>query len=965
MLISLLGPMEVRLDDGAPVDVGGAKQRAVLAQLCRTPNVAVSADRLAEGVWGEQVPPRYRQNLQVYVSTLRRLLEPNRPAMAPSRILSRRDAYELTSADDEIDVRCFEVGLRNGREALSAGRPDAAATALREALARWRGEPLVDLVDQPFAARWITELDRQRTDALSERIRADLALGRSAELLPELSDLVERFPEREAFWEQLMIALYRCGRQTEALEVFRIARERLLEEAGLDPGPALAATAEAILNQDPALLALAPVTSEARSVPVPLTPVIGSADDIATVVALIGAGERLVTMTGPGGVGKTRLALAVALELRAAGREVVWVPLEQVRTAGEAADSVTRAMSVASQSDAASGKHAGLLLLDNLEQIPDVGDLVRTLVQATPALQILATSRSLLGVRGERVVPVQPLDLASAVELFETRAMAVDPTLDLQRWRPDVEQLCQALDRLPLAVELAGARVGLFTPRELADELATDPRSLDLSIGEDRQGSVQRLVAWSLDLVSAQARKLLARLASCPGSVDLETVGAVGATAGLSSTDIPRIVDELVRGALLRSVEGRDRRRFVMLNIVRSVAAAELSTEDRGLVADGLADLWVSRARRASTWVEPDAARLASTRADLAATWWVIDHLLGTGRADDAAAILLADLRALFLVQRTQEALDALLRVLATDDLSDDLRAAVSVGAGAAAYKRHDPRAEELLAAVEQLPATDHANRVVGLTNLCAYRADLGEAEQAELLGKAALAAAVRSGVPRLQAIAHSACEWAALRREAFSDAVHHAREQLRLSGSDEEAALALNDLALAELFQENTGAALEAAAEALTLARRQGAEHPIAVAQQELGYALVQSGDGLNGAAMLVQALRQVRADAESEDTGFLLETAAALGLAACLAGHSDGGQRLIRRANAAADQEYPGELAVTEPLRPVARAHAIEIAEGPKVPGRLPTVIEIVDEAIALGTLMSGVDRSKPVST
>src|SRR6478752_4182833 len=385
--------MEVRLDDGAPVDVGGAKQRAVLAQLCRTPNVAVSADRLAEGVWGEQVPPRYRQNLQVYVSTLRRLLEPNRPAMAPSRILSRRDAYELTSADDEIDVRCFEVGLRNGREAL------------------------VDLVGQPFAARWITELDRQRTDALAERIRADLALGRSTELLPELSDLVERFPEREAFWEQLMIALYRCGRQTEALEVFRIARERLLEEAGLDPGPALAATAEAILNHDPALLALAPVTSEARSVPVPLTPVIGSADDIATVVALIGAGERLVTMTGPGGVGKTRLALAVALELRAAGREVVWVPLEQVRTAGEAADSVTRAMSVASQSDAAPGKHAGLLLLDNLEQIPDVGDLVRTLVQATPALQILATSRSLLGVRGERVVPVQPLDLASAAEL--------------------------------------------------------------------------------------------------------------------------------------------------------------------------------------------------------------------------------------------------------------------------------------------------------------------------------------------------------------------------------------------------------------------------------------------------------------------------------------------------------------------------------------------------------------------
>lgn len=953
MLISLLGPLEVRTDDDVPVDPGGAKQRAVLAQLSRKPNIAVSADHLAEGVWGVSVPPRYRQNLQVYVSTLRRLLEPNRPGKAPSRIAGHREAYELVAGDDEIDVRRFDVLLHAGRAALAEGRPDAAASHLRNALALWRGEPLADLADQPFAAAWTTELLQKRIDAEEERIRADLACGHSAQLVPELSDLVQQNPERESFWEQLMLALYRCGRQSEALETFRTARDRLLEESGLDPGPALARMADAVLNHDPDLLALAPITSEARNVPVPLTAVVGGAREVATVMSLIERGERLIVMTGPGGVGKTRLALAAAPSVEAIGSRVVWVPLEDVTTTEQAAARVAHHRGVNDLSAGGrSSARKDLLLLDNLEQIPGVGAMIKSLLEAQPSLQLLATSRSALGVPGENVVQVNPLDLASAVELFASRARAVDPSLDIELCRPAVERVCAALDGLPLAVELASARVNVFTPDELAAELVRDPRSLDTVQSEGRQGSVSGLVTWSLDLLSRPARALMARLAACPGSVDLETAAAAGVAAGLSAEDTKRAVAELVRGALLRSVEGAEGRRFIMLNVVRSVAGVDLSVEECNAVFRQIADLFVARARRLAPWVEPDGARLAAARADLALTRWVIDYLVRSGLADDAAVILCAGLRTYTVLGRADEAMRMLVRLLEDGNLSEGARPAVSVAAGSAAYKCSNPRATELLSAVDALDDSDYPNQVLGLTALCARLADAGEAELAAARARDALQAAEISKEPALQMLAHSAWGWAAIRRGAFREAAEHGRAQLTLATSDEDAALALTDVALAELFQENTQAALDAAAEALAVARRQGPGRPVAMAQQQLGYALVQGGDGSGGAAMLSAALSTVP---EDHDVGFTLETAAAVGLAACLAGYRSEGKNLIRRANAVADRLYPGELAVIEPLRGTGARHQIDIAREASITQRVPAVAEVRTEAVTLGKLIA----------
>ncbi len=306
--------MEVRDAADALVDAGGAKQRAVLAQLCRTPNRPVSVDSLAEGVWGETVPPRYRQNLQVYVSTLRRTLEPDRAQSAPSRMVGHGDAYELVAGPDDIDVDVFERGCVDGLAALAAGRPGAAAEILRSALQIWRGPALVDLAAQPFAAPWIAELDARRLVALEARLEADLAGGRHAETVTELAGLSEAHPDRERLWELLVLALYRCGRQSEAMDVYRKARRRLADEVGLEPGPSLARLGRQVLEHDPALL-VEPPRSRAEPIPVPLTGLLGREALLEELLTAAADRARLVVLTGPGGVGKTRLALAAAHEL--------------------------------------------------------------------------------------------------------------------------------------------------------------------------------------------------------------------------------------------------------------------------------------------------------------------------------------------------------------------------------------------------------------------------------------------------------------------------------------------------------------------------------------------------------------------------------------------------------------------------------------------------------------------------
>src|SRR5260370_22709896 len=253
----VLGPLEVG-DDGRSSPGAGAKQRTVLAVLPVNANHVVSRDKLIDELWGDHPPETAVQSLQNYVSNLRKLLPPD-------ALLSRPPGYVLQLAPDELDVRCFEHLLANGHEALAQGDPGRAAAVLREALALWRGPALAEFAFEPFAQPEIGRLGDLRLVRVEERIEADLALARHADLIGELEALIAENPHRERLRGQLMLALYRSGRQAEALEAYQQARHALVEELGIEPSPALQELEKAILRQD-AALDLAPATGPERSI---------------------------------------------------------------------------------------------------------------------------------------------------------------------------------------------------------------------------------------------------------------------------------------------------------------------------------------------------------------------------------------------------------------------------------------------------------------------------------------------------------------------------------------------------------------------------------------------------------------------------------------------------------------------------------------------------------------------------
>ena len=671
------------------------------------------------------------------------------------------------------------------------------------------------------------------------------------------------------------------------------------------------------------------------------------------VLALIEHGERLVVLTGPGGVGKTRLCLAAAERLGAAGRSVVWVPLEEVDSAEGASAAIAQRLGVADL-DADRARLTGrtdILLLDNLEQIPDLAGTLQGLLEAVPTLHVLATSRSPLSVRGEKVLELQPLDPGtSAVELFAERAQTSTRLSTSRVCRPATVRICEALDGLPLAIELVSARVTLFTVEELADQLDfnPDPEDPPDSIPEraGRQGSLRGLVGWSLALLPARTRTFFLHLAACPGSVDLDTAVVVGAGLGLTTTEARTATADLVRAALVRTVESGAGRRFTMLNTVRVVATAELGPHREDVVAS-LADHWLARARDVDPISQPGPQRIASTLADLPATQWVLEFLTRQGRTGEAAEIVLANRRALAVLGRADETLRAALALLESD-LSEPMRARLLVVAGGAAYTCHqDERAAELLSAVTALDEQDFVYRVFGHTSLCAFNADRGNPEIAAHHAQQSLAYAEASSNPSLLRLAHSAAGWSAIRRGAYNDAAEHARAQLRLATDNESTILALLDITLAELFRESTETAIEVATESLRLARRLGPSTPLTQAQQFLGYALLQADDATGAAAMLTASLRTLRSNS---DAGVSLETAAAIGLAAAVAGRRDAGRQLIRRSNAVAVDMF-GAGAITEPLHTTAARHQVDISLDQDGHQPVESLSDILDRALELG--------------
>jgi len=571
----ILGPLEAERED-RPLAVTGRKPRALLALLLLHPNETVPTDRLIDDLWGERPPATAANTLQVYVSKLRKLLA--------DRLVTEGAGYALRVEPDELDAARFERIAEQGRAALTQRSYGEAAERLHEALALWRGPALADLRYEPFAQAEITRLEELRLAAVEDRIEAELFLGRHDQLVAELEALVSENPLRERLRRQLMLALYRAGRQAEALDAYRVARDVLVEQLGLEPGPELRELEQAILRQDESL-ARRPLP--ASNLPVPASTLVGRARELGEICDRLRRGEvRLVTLTGAGGAGKTRLALeaanAVAPELPDGA---FFVALEAIRDPALLLPAIAQVAAVREGSeqplleslrDRLTGRRA-LILLDNFEQLADAAPLLAEVLAAAPGVSFLVTSRTALRLSGEHEYPVHPLGLDDAVALFVERAQSADPGFRLtDEDAGAVAEVCERLDGLPLALELAAARTKLLSPAAMLarlgrrlELLSRGPRDLP-----PRHQALRNTIAWSYDLLDASEQSLFSRLSVFAGGCTLESAVAVG---DASLDEIATLID----GSLLERRPGADGAlRFQMLETIREYALERLEAGD-------------------------------------------------------------------------------------------------------------------------------------------------------------------------------------------------------------------------------------------------------------------------------------------------------------------------------------------------------------------------------------------------
>jgi predicted ATPase/DNA-binding SARP family transcriptional activator len=564
-IFRILGPLEV---DGAG-PLGGARPRAVLRTLLLSANQVVSTDRLIDAVWGEARPGTARHALQVYLSQLRKAIPDG-----AERIRTEALGYRIVVSEEELDALAFERGVREGQSLLAAGDPGGASAVLAAALALWRGEMEAGESGQVEAAR----LDELRVVALEHRIAADLALGRHGEIVPELEHLVAEHPLRERLREHLMLALYRSGRQADALAVYTATRRMLVEELGLEPGRELREMEAAILRQDPSLN-VAPVgRGSATGLPAPATPLVGRRQEIEDIRTLLTGEARLVTVTGPGGTGKTRVGTQVALELAPSFRDgAVFVGLGALRDPELVGTEIAAALEVeagAREMGQALADHlsprATLVLLDNFEQVDAAAPLLSELLGAAPELRLLVTSRRPLRLYGEHEFPLPPLRLEEeAVPLFLARARAAAARLEPSA---DVARVCEALDCLPLAIELAAARARSIPPAEMLERL---PSRLELASegprdAPERHRALHATIAWSHDLLDARLQRVFESLSVFAGGWDAEAAAVV---AGAQADDL----DALAQHSLIRAHEDR----YSLLETIREFALSRLAAGDR------------------------------------------------------------------------------------------------------------------------------------------------------------------------------------------------------------------------------------------------------------------------------------------------------------------------------------------------------------------------------------------------
>ncbi|MCW3814047.1 winged helix-turn-helix domain-containing protein [Micromonospora sp. DR5-3] len=592
MRFGILGATEVYAADGRRLAVGGPRLRALLVLLLLDAGRVVARERLIDGLYGGEPPAGVANALQSQVSRLRQVLPAGPVEFHPA-------GYRLAVDPEDVDAHRFLRLADTGRAALGAGDPRRAAEVLREALALWRGDPLADVPEAPFAAAQAARLWDRRLAATEDRIEAELRLAAPGSpavgaLVAELRELVAAHPLRERLHGQLMRALHADGRRVEALTAFADLRRLLADELGTDPSAELVALHATLLRDEVEPRAGA-APSRLPPLPGQLSSFVGREEELRRLGKLLGE-ARLVTLHGPGGVGKTRLAVEAAARH---GGEVCLVELAAVPAGGEVAPAVLAALDlrdaalrvpggprdVTDRLVAALADRGLLLLLDNCEHVvADAARLTARLLRAAPLVRVLATSREPLGVTGEALCPVAGLPMPSgsvapelareyaAVRLFADRSADVAPgfTVD-ETTTAAVLRICRTLDGLPLAIELAAARLRALPVAEVAARLDDRFRLLNRGsrVAEPRHQTLRAVVRWSWDLLDEPERRLARRLSVFAGHADLAAVEGVCAPVG---ADVLDVLTGLVEKSLVDAADGR----FRMLETVRAFAAERL-----------------------------------------------------------------------------------------------------------------------------------------------------------------------------------------------------------------------------------------------------------------------------------------------------------------------------------------------------------------------------------------------------
>ncbi len=915
MEFRILGSVEV-VDGGLVRDLGGLRERTLLARLLLSSGQVVSADRLAEDLWAGRPPAHWMATLRVYISRLRRALGDGSAAVA-----TQPPGYRITLGESELDADRFAQLVATAREDLTAGRAEAAAAGLREALGLWRGPALSDVADFAFAQADVARLEEARLAAIEDRVQADLACGGHAGLVSELDGLVAAHPLRERLCGQRMLALYRCGRQADALQAYQDVRGRLDDELGIDPNPALQRLHQAILRQEPELdwrsadggaAAQDPAEAQrdARSaedrtgvgpawatpeatpgwLPAETTSFIGRESELATIRDLLGL-SRLLTLTGPSGSGKTRLAIKAAAQ--GSGRYPDGVRLVELAPV-TGPDLVTAVAASALGAREEPGRpladtiaahlrdREALLIIDNCEHVLDAAaDLINGLLRRCPSLRILATSQSRLNVAGEATWPVPPLTVpapaeedplviagAESVRLFCDRAGLARPGFSLAADNAAaVREICRRLDGIPLALELAAARLNALTPRQLAARL--DDRFRLLSGGSrtslPRHRTLQAAIEWSHDLLSEAEQAAFRRLAVFAGGATLEAAEVVLPDQELPAEAIFETVSALVDRSLLTTEERHGSMRYGMLESVHQfareqltqageqeelsrrhldwlvyyAAQADLDGPDQGAWLD-LLETDVENIRAGLEWgLAQPGSELALALAGSLAPFWMVRGHAGIGRRwlDSALAA-------------------------AGPGASPRLRAIALDGAGQLAYVQSDHDAQlgyqrESLAIWRDLGDDESTASCLGELGAAAHIR--GEYPAAQAMYGEALDLARRAGATNVMARCLSGLGRLALHTDDQDQATAYYTESMarfRAAGDLRRATLILGNLGVVAFNEGDFDLAASRLQEHLANARRIGDRKLIGGALTNLGTVWQNTGDIDRAARLHAEAL-------------------------------------------------------------------------------------------------------------